>query len=62
MIVYVIQEIGGKENSKDSLNVMVNYQKKGKVKLPLFCGNVEQVIPIYVQRLSYQRHKYHRIG
>ena len=25
MIVYVIQEIGDKENSPDSLNVMVNY-------------------------------------
>ena len=24
-----------------------NYQKKGKGKLPLFCGNVERVIPIY---------------
>ena len=22
-------------------------QKEGKVKLPLFCGNAEQVIPIY---------------
>ena len=25
MIVYVIQEIGGNENSPNSLNVMVNY-------------------------------------
>ena len=24
--------------------------KKGKGKLPLFCGNVERVIPIYDQR------------
>ena len=30
---------------------LVNYhKKKGKGKLPLFCGNVEQVIPIYANR------------
>ena len=32
MIVYVIQKIGGNENSPNSLNVMVNYhyhEKKG---------------------------------
>ena len=26
MILHVIQEIGGNDNSPDSLNVMVNYQ------------------------------------
>ena len=30
MIVYVIQKIGGNENSPDSLNVMVNYHYPGK--------------------------------
>ena len=29
MIVYVIQEIGGNENSPDSLNVMLNYHYYG---------------------------------
>ena len=30
MIVYVIQDIGGNENSPDSLNVMVNYHYHGE--------------------------------
>jgi len=30
MIVYVIQEIGGNENSTDYLNVMVNYHYHGE--------------------------------
>ena len=35
---------------------LVNYQqKKGKGKLPLFCGNGERVIPIY------DTHKWHKI-
>ena len=30
MIVYIIQEIGGNDNSPDSLNVMVNYHYHNK--------------------------------
>ena len=30
MIFYVIQEIGGNENSPDSINVMVNYHYHGE--------------------------------
>ena len=30
MIIYVIQKIGGKENSPDSLNIMVNYHYHGE--------------------------------
>ena len=30
MIVYVMQEIGGNENSSDSLNMMVNYHYHGE--------------------------------
>ena len=30
MIVYVIQEIRGNENSPDSINVMVNYHYHGE--------------------------------
>ena len=33
MIVYVIQKIGGNENSPDSLNVMVNYRYHGENRL-----------------------------
>ena len=32
---------------------MVNYhKKKGKGKLPLFCDNMERVIPIYVSHME----------
>ena len=30
MIVYIIQNIGGNENSQDSLNIMVNYHYHGE--------------------------------
>ena len=33
MIVYVIQDIGGNNNSTDSLNVMVNYHSYGENKV-----------------------------
>ena len=34
-------------NEYYSVEQLVNYQKKGKGKLPIFRGNVERVIPIY---------------
>ena len=33
MIVYIIQKIGGKDNSPDSLNIMANYNYHGENRL-----------------------------
>ena len=45
-------------NEYYSVEQLVNYQKKGKGKLPIFCGNVERVIPIYAIKYGIDEWKF----